>query len=120
MKCFNHPEVDAVGLCKSCARGLCHHCISEVGTSVSCKNRCEADVAALNELLLRGRTAYQKTSGTYLRSGVFILLLGAVFLLIGISSIVNSQPNYFLLVTGVLFIGWGISYFFSAKRFNQK
>ena len=120
MKCYNHPEIDAVGLCKSCGLGLCHECVSEVGTSISCKNRCEADVAALNELVQRGRTAYQKTSGTYLRSGIFILLLGLVFLLIGIASSINSQPNYFLLITGALFICWGISYFFSARRFGQK
>ncbi len=120
MKCYNHPEIDAVALCKSCARGLCHECISEVGTSISCKNRCEADVAAVSELLQRGRTAYQKTSNTYLRSGIFILLLGAVFLLIGIVSSVNSQPNYFLIITGALFVCWGISCLFSARRIGQK
>jgi hypothetical protein len=77
-------------------------------------------VTALNELLQRGRTAYQKTSGSYLRTGIFISLLGAVFLIIGIASFLSSQPNYFFIITGVLFVGWGISCFFSAKRFGQK
>jgi len=88
--------------------------------SISCKHRCEADVAAVNELLQRGRTVYHKTSRTYLRTGIFTLLLGAVFFLLGISSLLNSRPNYFLLVIGILFIGWGISHFFSAKRLGQK
>src|SRR5580658_9442633 len=115
MRCFNHPEVDAVAICKSCSRALCHECVSEVGKSASCKNRCEADVAALNELVQRGRTAYQKTSSTYLRSGIFVLLLGLVFFLIGIATSFGPKPDYFLLITGGLFIAWGISYFFSAK-----
>jgi len=119
VKCFNHSEVDAVGLCKSCGRGLCHECVSDVGMSISCKHRCEADVAVLNELVQRGRTVYQKTSRTYLRTGIFTLLLGAVFFLIGISSMLNSRPNFFLMVVGGLFVGWGISYFISAKRFGQ-
>jgi hypothetical protein len=68
-------------------------------------------VAALNELLQRGRSAYQKTSSAFARSGVFILLLGAVFLTIGIISSIGSQPNYFLLLTGILFVVWGISQF---------
>jgi len=120
MKCYNHPEIDAVGLCKSCGRGLCHECVSEVGTSISCKSRCESDVAAINELLQRGRTAYQKASGTFIRSGIFILLLGAVFLIIGVVSSIASQPNYFLILMGLLFVSWGISQFFTARRYKQK
>jgi hypothetical protein len=120
MKCYNHLEVDAVGLCKSCGRGLCHDCVSEVGTSISCKNRCESDVAAINEMLQRGRTAYQKTSSTMFRSGFFILLLGAVFLIIGLLTSMSSGPNYFLIVMGILFVAWGISHFVSARRLSQK
>ncbi|MGA2248287.1 MAG: B-box zinc finger protein [Verrucomicrobiota bacterium] len=30
MKCFNHPSVDAVALCKSCSRALCRECVGEV------------------------------------------------------------------------------------------
>ena len=26
MKCFYHPQQDAVAQCKKCSRGLCHHC----------------------------------------------------------------------------------------------
>lgn len=88
--------------------------------SISCKNRCEADVATLNELVQRGRTAYQKSSSTLFRSGIFILLLGTVFLLIGVASRLGSQPNYFFLATGALFVAWGISHLFSARRLRQK
>ena len=123
MKCFYHPAVDAVALCKSCSRALCVDCIAEVGLSCSCRNRCEADVATLNDLVERGRTAYQKTSSTYFRTGLFTFLLGAVFLVLGgfgVASGVAEAPAYFLLVIGVLFAGWAFSYFVSARRMNQK
>lgn len=63
MKCFNHASVDAVSVCKSCGRGLCRDSIAEVGLSCSCKGDCEQVVATMNDLVARGRTAYQKMSG---------------------------------------------------------
>lgn len=80
MKCFNHSTAEAVAVCKSCGRALCHDCTTEVGLSCSCKNRCESVVATANDLMERGRTAYQKTSGLQYRNGIFIILLGVTFL----------------------------------------
>jgi hypothetical protein len=123
MKCFNHSTVDAVALCKSCSRALCRDCIAEVGLSCSCRNRCETDVATLNDLVERGRTAYQKTSATYFRSGIFTCLMGAVFALLGAAGLmsgIGSEMGYFFLVMGLLFIGWGVSHFVSAKKMRQK
>ena len=123
MKCFYHPTVDAVATCKSCCRALCRDCISEVGLSCSCRGRCEADVTTLNELIERGRTAYQKTSASYFRSGIFVSLLGAIFILVGALGGPNSEHsewNYFSLFVGIIFAGWGISHFVSAKRLSQK
>jgi hypothetical protein len=51
---------------------------------------------------------------------MFTLLLGAVFLLVGILTSLNSKLNYFLIMMGIVFIGWGISYLVSAKRLIQK
>jgi hypothetical protein len=123
MKCYNHPTVDAVANCKSCARGLCRECIAEVGLSCSCRSRCEADVATLNDLVERGRTAYQKTSATYFRSGIFITLLGAIFGLLGVVGVTNSERSewsFFLLFMGIIFAAWGVSHFVSARRMSQK
>ena len=123
MKCYYHPTVDAVATCKSCCRALCRDCIDEVGLSCSCRGRCEGDVAVLNELLERGRTAYQKTSATYFRSGIFVTLLGAVFLLLGLVGFTSgeySEWTYVLMFIAIIFVGWGISHFVSARRMRQK
>ncbi|MGH8046727.1 MAG: hypothetical protein ACREKL_05740, partial [Chthoniobacterales bacterium] len=76
MKCFTHSQADAAGICKSCGRGLCHECVAEVGLSCACKNRCEADVARINDMVVRGSAVYGKTSGIYVRAGIFQLVLG--------------------------------------------
>ena len=123
MKCFYHPSSDAVAICKSCNRGLCPGCVVEVGLGSSCRNRCEVDVAILNELVQRGRTAYKKTSASYLRSGIFMMLIGSTFLVIGVRGLVEGVGGmavYFPLSGGFLFGCWGVSYLFSARQINQK
>lgn len=77
----------------------------------------------LNDLVERGRTVYQKTSATYFSSALFALLVGVSFLILGgvwVSSGTGGEWGYFLLVTGFLFIGWGVSHFVSARRMRQK
>jgi hypothetical protein len=123
MKCFNHQSENAVALCKSCSRALCPDCIAEVGLSCSCRNRCEADVAILNDLVQRGRTVYQKNSSTLFWAGLFTSLMGSGFLLLGVVSIATGQPlavSVIPTIMGTLFLAWGISYFVSARRMKQK
>ncbi len=36
MKCFNHPEQDAVMTCSSCGKGLCRECTVQKGTKIYC------------------------------------------------------------------------------------
>lgn len=41
MNCYYHPEVPAVGVCKSCGRGICTACAAEVEHGIACRERCE-------------------------------------------------------------------------------
>ena len=120
MKCYSHRTIDAIGICKSCQRGLCPDCVVEVGTSCSCKNRCEKDVEILNEMILRGSRNHLKTSGAIVRAGLFSCATGMVFL--GFSYVMrdHGQFDYFLLIAGAVFLVYGISQFFSAKRYRDK
>jgi uncharacterized membrane protein YiaA len=77
----------------------------------------------LNELVERSRKVYGNASATYFWTGLFTLLIGAVFILIGLASVFSASLSglgYFLLVMGLLMSGWGISYFVSANRMSQK
>jgi hypothetical protein len=53
MRCFYHPQADAVGTCKHCHRGLCSGCAAEREGGLACPDRCEAAVDAVNALIRR-------------------------------------------------------------------
>src|SRR3954463_16471933 len=53
MRCFYHPQADAVGTCKHCHRGLCSGCAAEREGGLACRDRCEAAVDAVNALIRR-------------------------------------------------------------------
>ena len=61
MKCFYHQDRDAVGVCKSCERGVCSECAVDLGKGLACKDRCEDDANgslkemedALDEAIIR-------------------------------------------------------------------
>jgi len=120
MRCFYHGDADAVAICKSCGHALCHDCCAEVGSSAACRNRCEDDVAALNEMIQRNKTSFQKASGAYLRSGILLVVLGAGFAIFGFSLRGAGSPSTFLIIMGVLFFIYGVSQMFTARRFNSK
>ena len=121
MKCFNHSIADAVGVCRSCGRALCRECIAEVGLSCSCKGRCETVVAAMNDLVERGTTAYRKVGLATLRQGIVIVLFGGLFLFIGIAeSGGRGYFGYFMLGVGVLCTVLGLSGIAYGVRLKQK
>jgi hypothetical protein len=36
MKCYYHPETDAVGTCRQCGKAACRTCIDDVGGALFC------------------------------------------------------------------------------------
>jgi hypothetical protein len=49
MKCFSHRDVDAIGSCKYCCKGLCSRCFAENASGLlSCRGVCEEKVISLD------------------------------------------------------------------------
>jgi hypothetical protein len=77
MKCF-YSGADAVGICKSCGRGLARAAAAEFPQGLACRNRCEADV---QRLIRAGAAAGAGNSVVNTAvSGVFSLLAGGGFI----------------------------------------
>ena len=106
MKCFYHPDRDAVALCKSCGRGLCLDCCADVPPGIACLGKCEADVAALNLVLQRGKTAYQKTGAAYRRNAIAMLIAGLLISGFGLLPVIVSRSYgaFFLIPFGAIFL----------------
>lgn len=111
MICFNHADRAAVGICKSCQRGLCHECAFDLGKGLACKARCEGDVQQLIDLIEQN-ARYRNTSD-FVMAGVrrnrivassFYILMGAAFIAWGL-----SRPFMrFVAVLGTLFVVYGL------------
>jgi hypothetical protein len=47
MKCFYHPQQDALGICRACGKGLCGQCVVDLDRGLACRDRCEDSVKQL-------------------------------------------------------------------------
>jgi hypothetical protein len=58
MQCFSHRDAPAVGICKTCGKGLCSACAREVDRGLVCSDAC-ADHASTNlEIVERAKRLY--------------------------------------------------------------
>lgn len=119
MKCFNHPEKDAVAICKSCNKALCHECASEVTNGIACKGKCEEEVLFLNEMLERNKTVYSKTGKTYMRSSIIYFLAGIAFAGYGFFTEISPLKPFLFIMSGVMIVA-GILMIISAKKIESK
>ena len=79
MRCFYHPRRNALGICSHCQRGLCSECLALVDDRLACKNRHEAQVLAINQVLRRDMVQSQRMGAGYVRNAIFYGLAGALF-----------------------------------------
>lgn len=110
MKCFYNPEEDAIGVCKSCERGLSLPFATEFPKGLACKNRCEADVESLIRMIDRNLAVQQPTRALVRRGPsnfygafLFYLVVGALFIWMGLKHR-EVEPILFL---GLALLGYG-------------
>ncbi len=111
MKCFYHNDKDAIGICKSCEKGLCKDCAVDLGKGLACKNQCEEEVENLISYTKRNIQDTSKTekiidagkTGMFLTS-LFNMILGIAFIIWGLV----SNGISFISIIGGLFVVYGI------------
>lgn len=117
MKCFYHPEADAVAICKNCNRGLCPGCAADLDNGLACRGRCEAEVQSLLEVQRRSKTGYQKAAGAASRTALWMALMGMMFLAGGLLTFKSGGPP--MLIFGAFFLLGAVFQFISARRFRR-
>ena len=76
MKCFYHPQADAVGLCKHCQRGLCPACACERDGGLACRDRHETQVDQVSALIRRNvQVAVKSRPLSLIAFAVFVIAL---------------------------------------------
>lgn len=110
MNCFNHPELPALGICKSCGKGLCRECISEVPDGLACKNRCEDRVRFINRILDSNKQALTAANNQVRSGAIFIIVTGLIFCAFGfLPYFISGQKGaLFLGIIGAVFVISGL------------
>ena len=108
MKCFLHLSVEAVGICKHCAKGMCPDCVSDTGQGIACSELCQEQVLLLASLMRSSTTATKINRGgaAYLMPA-FLFFMGAVFVGHALLTGRSGQSLAFALVLGGGFIAFG-------------
>lgn len=104
MECFTHSAAQAIGVCKTCGKAVCRTCAIDSGMFITCTEACAKEASDVHEMNQRGKKIYGIGVTKKIPSGVIIwLLFAALFGGFGIyQSYTNQQPDWFLLLFGLL------------------
>ena len=110
MNCFNHPELPALGICKSCGKGLCRDCITEVPDGLACKNRCEDRVLFINRIIDSNKQALTAANNQVRSGAIFIMVTGLIFCAFGFLPyfLSGQKGTLFMGIVGIVFLLAGI------------
>jgi len=135
MKCFQHHDRDAIGICYACHKGLCPECHVTVADTSSCRGNCEERVKDTVEMVRRNTEVSKSYStgkledenlGIYRnqqkKAGSWIVALGAgaIFLIYKfVASLSGNEPQIqyiWLLALAGIFLYGAISMFLAYRR----
>ena len=121
MNCFFHPDRPALGLCKSCGRGLCQDCLAEVPDGLACKNRCKERVQFINRITDSNRQVLAATNVHVRTATVFTLAFGVLFCLFGFLPyfVFGEKGALILGAMGVVFLVSGLLRLRPKARFPE-
>lgn len=83
MHCFMHTDRDAVGICKSCYKGLCVECAADLQHSLACRGKHEEAAERLHAMVARAQRVQTTAGVARFVAPVFTGILGLVFVVYG-------------------------------------
>jgi hypothetical protein len=101
MHCFNHQELEAVGTCKQCSKGLCSECATDLGHGLACRGVHEQAVEAINTLMVRSNRIQRMAPRTQYIVPAFMGFMGIAFGGYGLFGL--RHPDPFLIILGAGF-----------------
>ena len=90
MKCFEHQDVDAVGSCRVCGKGLCSGCAVDQGFALSCSGECEEEARQIDAHNRQARKVLRIGRKNRYTGALLFAFMGGVFL---IADLVDSGPR---------------------------
>lgn len=96
MKCFTHPQADAVAQCSQCQKGICRVCAHSTGDATFCSSCIETG--------LRGEIAHAQRNvvGVWIFTGAFTVIAAIA----AFASIAQGAPGALLAIPLVFASSW--------------
>jgi len=114
MRCYNHPESEAIATCKHCCKGMCAACAKDSGWGLVCSPQCESEVKALKAMVERNRGMVPVAVKSHQRNAMLMFLMALVF--IGFGLAVAGAFRMYLFAFGlVMLVGGGFAVFNSRR-----
>jgi hypothetical protein len=115
MRCFRHPQTEAVGACKYCFKGVCTDCAKDSGIGIVCSPQCEEEVKSLKAIVDRSKQAFPLVARTHVRNSILLALFGLAFF--AFSAVARSDSFMFpFLFSFGLIMGIGAIFSFLMGR----
>lgn len=117
MNCFKHNDRVAVGICRSCAKGLCVECAVPLTNGLACKGSCEERVNLINKIMDSNVRTLAVARYQTKSHAIITLILGAMCLAFGgiwLTQAGSQTLSSLFICMGIAFSGLGI------LRLNKK
>lgn len=128
LDCFNHKNESAVGICKSCSKGVCHNCLNIINnTYVSCSEEiCKTNILEEYQIVERSKKIYgigKYRSNKPTLSGLFYCMLGILLVAPHVYQLYFNKSKFnildtFSLAFGCLILVWGIHLSLKKDKIN--
>jgi hypothetical protein len=116
MRCFNHPDSEAVGTCKHCFKGICRECVKDSGHGIACSLQCMDEIKSLYEVLNRNKQMYSIAAKTHSRNAIWLGLLAAGFIAFGLWIKNDIVFAVYLFGMGALFVVGATFSFLNSRK----
>jgi hypothetical protein len=104
MNCYNHPEKDAVAICRACGKAVCRKCGLETENGIACQQSCANQLAKQEEL--------NSTFSAHLKSIKRLNFLGSLFsIVMGLLFMYFSTLGYGIVYDFVFLLGGGFTFY---------
>ena len=110
MKCFNHPDTDAVAICKSCGRAVCHECALPSDVGIACQKSCAQ--------VLSNKASLNSKQASHLKNLKRMNFLASFFSIgMGILFIYFSSQGFGLVYDFIYLLGIGFTVYGVVAQF---
>jgi hypothetical protein len=116
MKCFQHNETDAIGICRHCHKGVCRQCAAVVDGCLACRYVCELKVEQANRMIAFNAQIISSRPRVQRAWSLVSLLAGAV--LVGMGLRVHDGGG--LVVFGIMLGVFGVFQLLAIRTLSKR